>query len=172
MCTEWWLTYPYWNSHHSVRRYGWRNITALVITACGVKTEELLLHQSSPYLEWWLTRKLHEVSRCGKRVTQYYCISHHFLRSNAWSTITVSVINVGRVMTGELLLQQSSLCIEGWLVHSCCFSHQCVRSDDWWTLALSVINVCGVMTGALLLYQSSICVEWWVVHSCFISRQC
>jgi len=154
MCTEWWLTYSYCNIHHSVRRYGWRNITALVITACGVKTEELLLHQSSPYLEWCLTRKLHEVSRCGKYVTQYYCISHHFLRSNVWSTITVSVITVGSVMTGELLLQQSSLFIEGWLVQSCSISHQCVRSDDCWTLALSVTNVCVVMTGVLLLCQS------------------
>jgi hypothetical protein len=100
-----------------------------------------LLHQLPLCAEWW--------------VTECYCIRYRCVRSDEWQSVTAWDIAVCGVMSGTLLLHQSSLCVEWCPVLYYCIL-QCVRSNNWCTITAWVIT----------------CAEWWQVLYCCISQQC
>ena len=158
-CAERWLTHKYPIIHHWVRSDKLCPITELGIAVSGVIADAITLPMSS------------HCEDC--ELTQYFCIGHYILG----------------VMPEELLLHQSPMSADWWLMHDSCFSHHSVRSDawrnitskvtklcgelTWWIIITSVITIWGEITDARLLPQSSLCADWRLTHYYYaISHHC
>jgi len=124
MCSERWLMHEY-----CIRHYLY-----------GVMTVTVLQHQAAMCADGETMHCYCIRYQCvGWGPVHYSSISYQCVPFVDWRTITASVINVCREMTGAILLNQSSLCAE--------LSGKLLMYQS---------SLSGVMTDALFLHHSSL----------------
>ena len=87
------------------------------------------------------------------------------------------------MMTDSVIVHQSSLRTQWWLVHKYCVSHHCAyrdkecsnsqysaRSDNWYSNSASVNTTYTVMTDTAILRQSTLRTQRWLIQQYCVSR--
>jgi hypothetical protein len=87
------------------------------------------------------------------------------------------------MMTDSVIVHQSSLRTQWWLVQKYCVSHhsayrdkECsnshysARSDNWYSNSASVNTTYTVMTDTAILRQSTLRTQWWLIQQYCVSR--